>query len=442
MTRATDANDLAAQQGPAAVVQMVATARPVRDIPVAFDVVPVADLGAADVSMPADWWDDYIPAGVVSMLGSHGGVGKTIVALMLAVSTVTGKPLFGVPTRRGVVVLFSGEDRAAVLRHRLQWICRCMNVDPGELADLHILDATITDPALFHEVGKGGAREAKPTRAYAELRDYCDECGANVLIVDNASDAFDGSEIDRSLVRKFMQSLAKLAVPDRGVLLLAHVDKGTSRGERTSTEGYSGSTAWHNSVRSRMFMSRDKEGLLKLEHQKSNFGPMREPLSLQWPTNGLPGPVVPLSGVVQGIVAGNDAKTLLRLIEEFTARGEFVATAQNSPSCAARLLAGQPGYPKRKAAEVQDLLRNAERQGYIERISYRTPDRKSKERWALTAPGRQLVGLPAPSAPSAPSAPFIEDGADSIGTAPSAQSTLRGVWGGGARTPDGAGGQA
>ena len=55
MTRATDANDLAAQQGTAAVVQMVATARPVRDLPVAFDVVPVADLDTADVSMPADW---------------------------------------------------------------------------------------------------------------------------------------------------------------------------------------------------------------------------------------------------------------------------------------------------------------------------------------------------------------------------------------------------
>jgi hypothetical protein len=55
------------------------------------------------------------------------------------------------------------------------------------------------------------------------------------------------------------------------------VDKNTSRNKKADGgEGYSGSTAWHNSARSRLFMTRGDDGLLTLEHQKSNLGKRRE----------------------------------------------------------------------------------------------------------------------------------------------------------------------
>ena len=70
--------------------------------------------------------------------------------------------------------------------------------------------------------------------------------GVGLVVVDNASDAYGGDEIQRRQVRAFMRSLAKVVRPTNGaVLLLAHVDKTTSRSKKADGgEGYSGSTAW------------------------------------------------------------------------------------------------------------------------------------------------------------------------------------------------------
>ena len=108
--------------------------------------------------------------------------------------------------------------------------------------------------------------------------------------MDNASDAFGGDEINRRQVRAFMRSLAQVARSTGcAALLLAHVDKNTSRARKAEGgEGYSGSTAWHNSARSRLFMSRAEDGLLTLEHQKSNLAKLQEPIALMWPDGALP----------------------------------------------------------------------------------------------------------------------------------------------------------
>ena len=64
-------------------------------------------------------WEGYCPRGEVTLLGAHGGTGKSTIGEMLAVAVVTGRPLFGVPTERAAVVFASLEDGAHVVRHRL-----------------------------------------------------------------------------------------------------------------------------------------------------------------------------------------------------------------------------------------------------------------------------------------------------------------------------------
>lgn len=280
-----------------------------------------------------------------------------------------------------------------------------MDLDPSELAPrLHILDATGGDPALFREVSAAGTRQGVSTATYAALGEYMKANEIDVLIVDNASDTYDASEIDRSRVRGFMRALALLAQPDRAVLLLAHVDKGTSRGERAGTEGYSGSTAWHNSARSRLYLSRDKDGALLLEHQKHNLGPLHEPLRLLWPAGGIPVLDAPVEGVVQHIADGTDTKALLRLVHEFYSRGEHIATEPRSRYHAVKVLGSEPTYPKRRTQpEVFGLLRDAERRGLLQREAYRDRARRDAERWQVTPAGLALLGL-ASSASSASSA--------------------------------------
>lgn len=370
----------------------------------AFRAVPVNDLADDRPPAPTYAWDGLVPHRHVTVLTGHGGVGKSVAAAMFVVSIATGRPLFGIPTTRARVAFFSGEDGADLLRHRLLWICQGLDIEPADLDGwVHILDATEGDPTLFAEVAVDGRRVGTTTATYSALRQYLDQHQVDVLVVDNMSDTFDANEIERPKVRAFMRALVQLRESRAlTVLLLAHVDKGTARGERVGTESYSGSTALHNSARSRLFVWKDKDGALVIEHQKHNLGPLRAPLRLDWPLDGLPQAQTPPNGYLQAIAATVDLKALLALIVEFHDRGEYVATATNSPASATRLLAGERGYPKaRKATEVQAMLRDAERDGLLVRTKYRGTDRHERERWEVTGAGRVLIGKPAGSAGSA-----------------------------------------
>jgi hypothetical protein len=218
-----------------------------------------------------------------------------------------------------------------------------------------------------------------------------------------------------------MRALARIARErDAGVLLLAHVDKGTSRGDRAqNTEGYSGSTAW-NTARSRLFMSRDKDGALLLEHQKHNLGRLREPLRLVWPEGGIPQLDDVPGPVVQGIADRASSKALLKLIAEFTARGEFVTTATTSRTHAAKLLCREPSYPRLKDAEVFGLLRSAERAGHLERVEFKGSDRHQRERWQVTASGAAFAGIHAATAGTAATSDVTASAAPAAGPAATA----------------------
>lgn len=370
-----------------------------------FSVVPVTDLGHAVIEAPVSWWGDYLPAGAVTLLGAHGGVGKSTIGLMLGVCIATGCALFGKPVRRGVAAYYSGEDPAAVVRWRLRLICRALDVDPAALEDrLHILDATGGDPVLYHEAQR--LRVGATTPSYAALVAYLDRHGVEALIVDNATDAFDASEIARSLVRGFMRSLARIAQRRNGaVLLLAHVDKATARGFASGADAYSGSTAWHNSARSRLFLSRDSDGALLLEHQKGNLvAGLAEPLRLRWARDDVPQVDEPPGPAVQAICERTETNELLRLIYEFTLRGEFVSTATTSRTHAGKLLRREPGFPQRLAdSALFDLLRKAERRGLLARESFKGADRHTRERWGVTPLGIAEAGIAATAATAATS---------------------------------------
>jgi hypothetical protein len=432
-----DAWDLAHRDGSDVLEALLeAAAEPPKPEPL-LKAVSVADVLSNPAKPPAFVWDGYAPRGVVSLLGAHGGTGKSTIALMLAVSAVLGRPLFGVDTQRTPALFVSLEDGAGLVRHRLSSICQAWRVNPSTLAELHIVDGT-ENPELFAADNRSAG---DVTAAYKELARLVQDTKAGLVVVDNASDAFGGDEINRRQVRGFMRALAEIARQnDCAVVLLAHVDKGTSRSRRAEGgEGYSGSTAWHNSARSRLFMTRDDSGLLTLEHQKSNLSKLREPISLLWPDGGLPGlaadspDFTAMDARQQGRTDDNNATELLKMLDEFAGRGQFCHTAANSRSNPYAVLKSEPAFKKLKLSsdDTKRLLTQCQRAGWIEPLDYRTPDRKPHQRWAVTAAGRLFSGLSAPSAPSAPSEANGTLGTDGAGTgapsAPSAPSALGGT---------------
>lgn len=368
--------------------------------------VSVVDVLTNPAPPPAFVWDGYLPRGVVALFGAHGGTGKSTIALMLAVATVTGRPLFGVATEQSPAVFVSLEDGAGIVRHRLAGICRAWGIDPLALADLHIVDGT-ENPELFAADNRSAG---DVTSTYVELTRLVQSTGAGLVVVDNASDSFGGDEINRRQVRAFMRSLAQVArLTDCAVVLLAHVDKGTSRNRKAEGgEGYSGSTAWHNSARSRLFMARDESGLLALEHQKSNLGQMREPISLVWPEGGLPmlATDVPdfyeLPAKAQGRADDSAAAALLVLLAEFEGREQYASPAPQARNNVFNLLKVEPSFQRLKLNKdaTARIVNQCQRAGWIVPLDYRSTDRKPRQRWTVSQMGREFAGLPAPTAPT------------------------------------------
>jgi RecA-family ATPase len=345
--------------------------------------VSVFDVLTNPAPPPAFVWADYIPSGVVTLLGAHGGTGKSTIALMLVVCAAVGRPLFGAEVKPCKVLFVSLEDSGAIVRHRLANICKLWSIDPLALGDsLHIVDGT-EHPELFSAEGRGAG---ELTDTYKELSTAIQTKGIGLVIVDNASDAFAGEEIQRRQVRAFIRALALAVKPtNAGCLLLAHVDKTTSKTRRAEGgEGYSGSTAWHNSARSRLFLTRGDDGLLTLEHQKSNLGRMREPITLEWLKDGLPQlveqgigfDVDSLNQRQQGRADDDRAAALLRMIAEFEGRGQYCHTGQTSRSNPYAVLKSEPSFQKLKlnSDATKRIVNQCQRAGWLEPLDYRTTD--------------------------------------------------------------------
>lgn len=400
--------------------------RPVEDVPT---LVPIEALSTFTPRPSEFLIEQLLPADVVTLLAAHGGTGKTRLSLQAAICIAMGLPFLGKSTIRAKVLFYSAEDDADQLQRMIHELCVKLSVDPKELAlHLHVVDASEADSILFTERFENGVRRGMTTPAFEHLKNMMGQSGATVLVVDNASDVYGADENNRTLVRAFIRALTRIVRPIHGaVLLLSHVDKFAARTK--SGEGYSGSTAWHNSARSRLVLTTNNEGVV-LEQQKSNRGAKAEPILLVWDGRVLVSAAQgPIQSGTQAMAESLALARVLDLIDEFYRRGEYISTGTSAHSNAFKMLACEPTFPKtiRKANQLWPLLRDAERAGRLERETYQSAQRKPLERWRVI-----------PFALSAPSALSPNEGAshhESAEGAPSAPSCVGGTGDGAAHAP-------
>jgi hypothetical protein len=238
-----------------------------------------------------------------------------------------------------------------------------------------------------------------------------------------------------------MRSLGQVArLTDCAVCLLAHVDKTTSRaGKPMNGEGYSGSTAWHNSARSRLFMTRADDGLLTLEHQKSNLGKRCEPIALVWPDGGLPMLATDapdysaLDGRGQGRADDGAAAALLVLLAEFEGREQYASPAPQARNSVFGLLKSDPTFKALQLSsdDTKRIVTQCQRAKWIAPLDYRSKHtNKNCQRWTVAPEGRAFAGLPpvAPTAPTCAHMPVLDVGQlGAKGGAPTAPTCVGGT---------------
>lgn len=331
-------------------------------------------------------WATCTPLGEVTLLGAHGGTGKSMFALQLALHVAAGLPFMGLPVRQGRAVFFSGEDGTDRLMRRLGNICKELALDPVELSRLiTVLDAT-DSPTLYaaHDRATG-----KLTPIYQHLTELVRRDRPVLVVIDNASDTFDASEIDRARVREFVRALKKLS-PCTSVVLAVHLSKGsvTAKGSDRNAEDYSGSTAWHNSARSRLSLNaNDSKTVLTLTHQKSNDGPLQAAVTMRFGATGvLTQHIDPAHiGLTPAQIDDANRQTLLGMIEAAFGQGDFV-NPNKGGNCrdAYKVLSGKPGYPvglgRRECLRLVDDL---EKSGDLMQDEYTKDNRRRGVRFIV-----------------------------------------------------------
>jgi hypothetical protein len=232
---------------------------------------------------PREWEvEGWIPRQEVTLLYGDGGVGKTLLAHQYATAAATGQSWMGQKTRPGRIMCFFCEDSADELQRRQVDINGVLHVAHGDLGNLRLQSRKHSDNALG--VWDRSAGALKLTPAWHQLRNDAVAFGADVVIVDTLSDVFVGDEINRTQVNAFVKvCLGRLAAAFGGsVIALGH----PSVAGKNSGSGTSGSTAWSNAVRSRLYLrypdKSERGNIREIEGMKANYGPKGSLLKIKW----------------------------------------------------------------------------------------------------------------------------------------------------------------
>jgi RecA-family ATPase len=362
--------------------------------------IDLSALASRDAQPPRFIVHNWLPCGYASMFSGHGGVGKSGIALTLAACVTLGRPFFGVEVQQARVTYLSCEDREGALHWRLHHICRYLNVGIDALAGkLHIVDLVGKDAILWAQDRHTGNTF---TPAFAELARRMEATEDQVLMVDGIADTYGGNENSRTEVKAYVNRLLSLHgdAQDRAALLVGHVNRQTALHAATS-EGYSGATAWHNSVRGRWYLypERDEDGGpggdrgLLLEVQKQNFAPPQTAMRFRWNPEArlFVGKIDEEQQDAWSLRDTVEKNRIVEIVRDITRRGNYVPVATSGQRTTYHVLSAHPDFP-------QTLKSGGRRRffAHLEQLRQTGELREEERRQRGRHPVRVLIPVPTP----------------------------------------------
>jgi RecA-family ATPase len=296
-----------------------------------------------------------VPAGTVTILAGDGAAGKSTLALQLGVARAIGRTWLGCEVRPGRTLYLSAEDDADELHRRVDALRNHYGVDWQDLSDLTLVDLVGRDAVLGMSDRNTGI--IKSTNFYDEVSRMCRELTPDLVVVDALADCFAGLENDRQQARQFVGLLKKLAKKYAcTVMVIAH----PSQAGLSTGSGTSGSTAWNNSVRSRLYLSTDlhQADLRTLKLMKANYAPLDFELCVRYHQGAF---LAEEGGDIATRKLGRELlaqRKFLELLEVFETTGQRVSPNPGSTYAPKRFAehANAGGVTK---SEFADALQNA-----------------------------------------------------------------------------------
>jgi RecA-family ATPase len=315
----------------------------------------------------------WLPLRHVTSLYGDGGTGKSLLAQQLMTASAIGASWLGLQTMRCRTYGLLCEDGYDEILLRQRDINNDLGIDFADLADMHVWSLLGDDAVLmtFDHRGRG-----ELTELWHELHRRVLDFGARLLVVDTAADTFGGNEIIRGQVRHFIRAcLGRLALDMNGaVLLCAH----PSRSGLVTGEGDGGSTAWSNSVRSRLFFARPNDGADSgnarvLTRKKANYAAAGDEIRVDW-RNGVFVPEgTPAVGVLGSIEKRNAETAFVEALDQATAAGRNLSDSKNAGNYAPKVLQQMPAGRGFKTRDLERAMNQLFGDGKIRMADYGPP---------------------------------------------------------------------
>lgn len=237
----------------------------------------------AGIQPPERRWTlpDWLPEGHAAYLTGAGGTGKSLLAQVLCTCIALGLPFLGVHAEPRKALYLTCEDDVDELHRRQAAICAGLGVGIGQLSGKLLLASRFghVDNAVAAFERDGTMNE---TTTWSSIRHTVEREGVGFLVLDNVAHLFAGNENARTEVTTFASMLGSLAKRIAGtVLLVGHPNK--------NGDEYSGSTAWENAFRARLYLKphtsgdgTEDPGARELLRPKSNYSEKGAAIVMRW----------------------------------------------------------------------------------------------------------------------------------------------------------------
>lgn len=286
----------------------------------------------------------WIPAGAATILGGDGGQGKTLLAQQLLTACGTGGKWLGLDVMACKALGIFCEDDRDELHRRQAAINAMLEIEFADLDDVTWVPRVGDDNAIM--AYERSEMPGRPTEFFQQVHNLAMDAGAQLIVLDSLHDLFPGNENSRVHARQFISLLTGLARDIGGaVILCAHP---SVTGLNTGS-GMSGSTAWNNAVRSRLYLDRPKDrdndadakDLRELHRRKSNYARSGDKLLLRWRDGAFVREDAP-TGAVKAIEDGRADRLFLACLDTLTAQRRAVSYAKNAQGYAPKVMASLP----------------------------------------------------------------------------------------------------
>lgn len=323
---------------------------------------------------PADWegtdapvriwrWEGFIPDRQATLFTGAGAAGKSLTAQQKCTCIAMGIPLFGVETRQCAALYITCEDDADELHRRQVAICASLGIriedTRGKLFLMSLQGMIGNELATFDNEGK-----MMVAPRFRQIEQVCLENGIQHVTLDNTAHFFAGNENDRHQVAGFVNLNNGLAVTIGGsVVMVGHPNK--------AGDSYSGSTAWENQVRSRLYLEIPKNGeegvpidpdMRVLRNEKANYSQRGSEVRFYWVRGAFvleEQRVDEDQDTRESAQAFHENTLFLKLLDTLSGQRRNVSHSSRAGNYAPKIMAGMPaakGYSKAQFERAMERL--------------------------------------------------------------------------------------